>query len=318
VTTHLACLLATAFAIAPTASSTGQEPGALRNIEIPVGEMIFDALATGPEDGPLVLLLHGFPQTSLSFRHQLEILGRAGFHAVAPDQRGYSPRARPADYREYAMPLLIGDVLGMADALGADRFHLVGHDWGGAVAWVLAGAAPQRILTLTVLSTPHVAAMARFRADPTSEQSQRSSYFAQFSQPGAEKGFLENDAALLMSIWSGLEPDAIEAYRGALGNPDALAAALAWYRAAFGQPAAAAPSAPPPPSPPIRLPTLYVWGTEDPAFAREAAEATEDFVEGPYRFVELDGQGHWVAERAADHVSELILEHVTAGSPPVP
>ena len=317
-TTYLACLLATVSTVAPSASTTLQESGALRNLEIAVGEMIFDALASGPEDGPLVLLLHGFPQTSRSYIHQLEVLGRAGFHAVAPDQRGYSPRARPADYREYAVPLLVGDVLGMADALGADRFHLVGHDWGGAVAWVLAGTAQDRVLTLTVLSTPHVGALARFRADPTSEQSQRSSYFARFSQPGAESGFLENDAALLTSIWKGLDPTAIEAYREALGNPEALAAALAWYRAAFGQPAPAAPSAPPPPSPPIRTPTLYVWGTEDPAFAREAAEATADFVEGPYRFVELDGEGHWVAERSADRVSQLILEHVTAGSPPAP
>lgn len=320
-TTHLAVLLAAVAAVAP--GSTGspgslQEAEALRKIEIPVGDMVFDALAAGPEDGPLVLLLHGFPQTSLSYKHQLEVLGRAGFHAVAPDQRGYSPRARPADYREYAIPLLVGDVLGMADALGVDRFHLVGHDWGGAVAWVLAGAVPQRVLTLTALSTPHVAAMARFRADPSSEQAQRSSYFAQFSQPGAEVGFLENDAALLMSIWSGLDPDAIAAYREALGNPETLAAALAWYRAAFGQPATAAPPAPPPPSPSITLPTLYVWGTEDPAFAREAAEATRDFVEGPYRFVELEGEGHWVAERSAERVSRLILEHVTAGSPPDP
>src|SRR5207244_639881 len=100
----------------------------------------------------LVLLLHGFPQTSFSWRNQLVALAVAGYRAVAPDQRGYSPGARPADVGEYRVERLVGDVLGFADALGVERFHLVGHDWGGAVAWQVAGRHPERLLTLTSLS----------------------------------------------------------------------------------------------------------------------------------------------------------------------
>ena len=111
----------------------------MESIELAVGDLVFDARATGPADGALALLLHGFPQTSFAWRHQLEVLAAAGYRAVAPDQSGYSPRARPAEVEEYRSDRLVGDVLGMADVLGVDRFHLVGHDWGGAVAWQVTG-----------------------------------------------------------------------------------------------------------------------------------------------------------------------------------
>ncbi|MGH9248466.1 MAG: alpha/beta fold hydrolase, partial [Acidimicrobiales bacterium] len=127
--------------------------------EIAVGPHTFDALADGPEDGELVLLLHGFPQTSAAWRDQVAALAAAGYRAVAPDQRGYSPRARPTELAAYAMPELVGDVIGFADVLGAERFHLVGHDWGGAVAWQVAGRHPERLHTLAAVSTPHPEAM---------------------------------------------------------------------------------------------------------------------------------------------------------------
>jgi pimeloyl-ACP methyl ester carboxylesterase len=117
----------------------------LNRIQIPVGEDVFDASVAGPEDGEVVLLLHGFPQTSWSWRHQLQALGDAGYRAVAPDQRGYSPGARPEEVERYAIPALVGDVIAIADELGAHRFHLVGHDWGAAVAWQVAGRHPDRL-----------------------------------------------------------------------------------------------------------------------------------------------------------------------------
>src|ERR687892_2466654 len=120
------------------------EPMSVRSTQITVGAHTFDALADGPDDAELVLLLHGFPQTSASWREQIEALAAAGHRAVAPDQRGYSPNARPTDVAAYAMPELVGDVLELADALGAERFHLVGHDWGGAGAGRGAGRPPGR------------------------------------------------------------------------------------------------------------------------------------------------------------------------------
>jgi pimeloyl-ACP methyl ester carboxylesterase len=282
----------------------------LESIELAVGELVFDALAAGPADGEVVFLLHGFPQTSFAFRHQLRALADAGYRAVAPDQRGYSPGARPADVAAYAMTHLVDDVLGMADVLGVERFHVVGHDWGGAVAWVTALGAPGRVQSLTVLSTPHFAALAAARADRSGEQASRSAYFDSWSQPGAETAFLADDAAQLRAVYAGLGQEAVNEYLSVLGEPEALQAALAWYAAAFGGTPAAAPA----PPPPIRVPTLYVWSTDDEAFGRQAALATAQFVDGPYRFVVLEGVSHWIPELAPARTSQLILEHI--GRPP--
>jgi pimeloyl-ACP methyl ester carboxylesterase len=285
----------------------------LERIEIPVGDFVFDGLAAGPADGQLVLFLHGFPQTSVSYRDQLRAVGQAGYRAVAFDQRGYSPGARPEAFTEYAVPNLVGDVLGVADALGATTFHLVGHDWGGALVWVLGAAAPERLLSLTVLSTPHISALAAERADPDSEQSRRSSYFDLFSSEGAEAGFLADDAAGLKGMYASLEPAAAQAYLDELGSPEALRAALAWYRAAFGQPSQPG-AGPGPSSPPVAVSTVFVFGTDDVAFSWESAERTGDFVEGPYRLVALDGASHWLPEHEADAVTRIILGHVSERS----
>lgn len=287
-------------------------------IQIPVGAMVFEARAAGPDDGPLVLLLHGFPETSYAFRHQLRALAAAGYRAVAPDQRGYSPGARPDGVAPYAMTNLTDDVAAIADALGAERFDLVGHDWGGAVAWVVATRFPGRVRTLTVLSTPHYAALSSARAQTGSDQAQRSSYFTDFAAPGAETRFLADDAAYLRSLWGDLDPEAVGVYMDALGNPEALRAALAWYGAAFGGAAAGgsgsggAATGPPPAPTPVQVPTLYVWSTEDTAFGRGPAEATRDFVSGPYRFEVIEGVDHWIAERVPERVNRLILEQLRA------
>ena len=135
------------------ASGPAVRADTLEHLVIAAEGMEFRALAAGPADGRLVLLLHGFPETGYTWRRQLEALGRAGYRAVAPDQRGYSPGARPDSVAAYGMSRLVGDVLAIATALGRERFDLVGHDWGGAVAWVVATAAPARVRTLTVLST---------------------------------------------------------------------------------------------------------------------------------------------------------------------
>jgi pimeloyl-ACP methyl ester carboxylesterase/sugar lactone lactonase YvrE len=287
--------------------------GDVEEIEIVVGDLVFDALAAGPADGPLVLLLHGFPQTAHAFGAQLPVLGAAGFRAVAPNQRGYSPGARPEGVGAYSVPNLVTDVVGMADALGATAFDLVGHDWGGAVAWVTAALHPQRVRTLTMLSTPHVAALAAARADGDSDQARRSSSFATFAEPGAETALLANDRAALRAVYAGLDERSIERYLSALGTPEALRAALAWYAAAFGAPTGPVPSSPsstPPPPPPITVPTTYVWSTEDGAFGREAATATAAHVAGPYRVEIIEDVGHWLPELAAEEVTRLILEQV--------
>jgi len=209
---------------------TSARPAAAQDFErlrLEVGPLTFDARAAGPQDGPLVLLLHGFPETSWAFRHQLTALGEAGFRAVAPDQRGYSPDARPDSADAYRTGALSQDVVDIADALGARSFHLVGHDWGGAVAWIVATRWPERIRTLTVLSTPHFLALAAGLEDEGSDQAQRSAYFDDFSAPGAERALLDDDARRLREIYRGFPEESIEIYMEALGNAEALRAALA-------------------------------------------------------------------------------------------
>jgi pimeloyl-ACP methyl ester carboxylesterase len=279
----------------------------VQSIDVAVGPLTFDALAAGPDGGEGVLLLHGFPQTSRAWVDQLEALGGAGYRAVAFDQRGYSPRARPASVEAYRAPELTADVIGVADALGMDRFHLVGHDWGGAVAWQVGGRHGDRLCTLTVVSTPHPAALGMALAGQTGgDQAARSSYIPLFREPDSQDRLLADDAQVLRLVYlaSGMPAGREAPYVEALGTPEALGAALNWYRAAdlslidgLG---------------PVRAPTMYVWSTEDPALGREAAEATAAFVEGPYRFEVLEGVGHWIPELQPDRLNALLLDHFGA------
>jgi pimeloyl-ACP methyl ester carboxylesterase len=271
-------------------------------LELAVGDLVFEARADGPDGGELVLLLHGFPQTSFSWRQQLPALASAGFRAVAPDQRGYSPRARPADVGEYRSDRLVADVLGFADALGVDRFHLVGHDWGGGVAWQVAGRHADRLLTVTSVSTPHPAAFRRAIQD--GDQRDRSGYMQFFRSPEAEPFFLDDDAAGLRALYTAtsLPEDAVEEYLRVLSEPGAMTGALNWYRAAdLGLVEGLGP---------ITTPAMYVWSTHDPALGREAADATAQHVDGPYRFEVLEGVGHWIPEEAAETLNGLLLEHL--------
>jgi pimeloyl-ACP methyl ester carboxylesterase len=271
------------------------------------GPLTFDAVVDGDPSGPAVLLLHGFPETSASWNRQVPALVEAGYRVVAPDQRGYSPGARPTDQSAYRSERLVADVLAVADVLDIDRFHLVGHDWGGAVAWQVAGRHPERLRTLTVLSTPHPAAFRAARSgEGGSDQAERSGYMDFFREPGSEDVMLADDAGLLKLVYlgSGLTEQEAAPYLAALSTPEALCAALNWYRAAdvglvegLG---------------PIVTPTLYIWSTNDVALGREAAEATGRFVEGSYRFEELDGVDHWIGEHAPDAVNAVLLEHLAA------
>ena len=266
--------------------------------------LVFTARSAGPDDGPPVVLLHGFPQTSRCWAAQLAALAAAGRHAVAFDQRGYSPGARPDNVAAYKPAALVADVLHVADACGFDRFDLVGHDFGGMVAWMVAGHHSDRVRTLAVASTPHPAA---FKASyqGSSDQNERSGYMRSFR--AADRGEMEaqllaDDAAGLRSVYAGLAPDAVEEYVAVLSQPGALVAAIDWYRSMSGAASAA--------TPPSSVPTLYVWSDQDPSLGRDAAEATASLVEGPYRFEVLEGVGHWIPEQAADTFTRLVLEHL--------
>ena len=266
-----------------------------------VGGLGFTVDTAGPDSGAPVLMLHGFPQTRHMWRHQVRALAAAGFHALAPDQRGYSRGARPAEVEAYATDRLTGDALDLIDACGARRFHLVGHDWGGQLAWLIAAAHPHRVATLTVLSRPHPAAFVRALAEDP-EQAKRSQHHKGFREPDAIARLRQDD---FKSLRKGLEREGIaaadaEVYLRTLAEDGALESAINWYRASV---IAAA-------IPPVSMPTLYIWGTADASVGRRAAELTAEFVRGPYKFVELDGGGHFIVDQFPDRIAELLIEHL--------
>lgn len=298
----LLVLVVLASACGDGGGSSATEDGAIAQTQIEAGGFVFDARVAGPRGGSPVLLLHGFPESSLEWEAQLTALARAGYRAVAPDLRGYSPGARPPAVADYRLEVLAGDVVAIADALGFARFHLVGHDWGAAIAWEVAGRYPERLTSLTAVSVPHPTAFAQALASDSDQQG-KSTYITFFQQPDLpERTLLANDAAVLRGIY-GTGPAAAnaDAYVALLSEPGALTAALNYYRALGLTSSEGARTT---------VPTLYVWSTGDTALGRYGAERCGDFVDAPYRLAIIEGVSHWVPEDAADELSALLLEHV--------
>jgi pimeloyl-ACP methyl ester carboxylesterase len=281
-------------------------PGEIQQVD--VGDLTFDVRVDGPEDGRPVLLLHGFPETSLSWASVIPLLTEAGLRTYAPDQLGYSPGARPDEVAAYSTPSLAQVTADLMTALDVPRADVVGHDWGANVAWALAGWHPDRVRSLTAVSVPHPGAYTlAYRADP--EQKERSAYIRLFWQAGkAEEVLLADDGRRLRRMLgaeaeTGIPAEAVDHYVSVLSAPGALTAALNWYRQMGSGPRVD----------PVTVPTTYVWSDGDVAIGRTAAEACEQFVTGPYRFVELHGVTHWIPEQAAGQLATEILAQITAG-----
>jgi pimeloyl-ACP methyl ester carboxylesterase len=265
--------------------------------------LTFDVRDAGPSDGDPVVLLHGFPQDSTAWNRVAPLLHRNGLRTLAPDQRGYSPMARPRGRAHYRLRETTADVLALLDAAGLGSAHVVGHDWGAGVGWALAAWHPERVRTLTALSVPHPAAMAR--AMVTSDQALRSYYMALFQLPLLpERVVLAGEGAALrrMLVRSGLPADAVDRYVARMREPGALTAALNWYRALpwNGRDTVGT----------VRVPTLHVWSTGDAFLVRAATDDTARFVEAPYRLEVLQGVAHWIPELAPDVVADLVTAHV--------
>ena len=267
--------------------------------------LVFETTDSGPAEGEVVVLLHGFPATRASWRDVVPRLEAAGLRCLVPLQRGYSPGARPRGRRAYRSTELVADVVALLDQAGVDRAHVVGHDWGGAVAWKLAAEHPDRVASLTVLSTPHPAALA---ASLTSSlQALRSWYMVAFQLPWLPEALLRRRLAPVLR-GTGLPAERAEEYAGAMRDSRALTGAIAWYRALWLPGGGARPSLA---TGRVTVPTRYLWGRHDTALGRRAAELTARHVSGPYRFVELD-EGHWLPEVAPRVVAQAVLDAVRA------
>jgi pimeloyl-ACP methyl ester carboxylesterase len=267
----------------------------------------FTADLAGPAGGNLVLLLHGFPESRHAWRGALPALAAAGYRAVAPDQRGYSPGARPnpAVLENYAFDKLVNDAMEIADAAGyADkRFHLVGHDWGGQVSWGVADKYPDRLASLTILSRPHPKSFRRALLKEDGDQKHRSRHHRAFLDPETGKMLLADNARRLRDglFGQGVPSEALEQHLSVLGNPAAIEAVLAWYRANVGLAADIGI---------IKVPTLYIWGDNDATVGPDAAHGTAEFVSPSFAMEVLPGVGHFVMDQAPAKATELMLAHL--------
>jgi pimeloyl-ACP methyl ester carboxylesterase len=258
-------------------------------------------------DGEPVILLHGFPETSVMWTPLLERLEERGYRALAPDQRGYSPGARPDRVDEYGYVQLASDVVALADTMGYGRFHLVGHDWGAGAGWSALSLYPERIQTWTALSVPHLAAFGRaIREDE--DQQRRSQYINLFVREGAaEAALADNDFAGLKGVWSAHPQAEVDEYLEVFRQPGALTAALNWYRASRG----IDPSDEQVEFGAVETPTVLIWGNQDAAIGRRAVDDAEAFMIGPYTLVELDA-GHWLIQEEPERVVAETINHIEA------
>jgi pimeloyl-ACP methyl ester carboxylesterase len=274
----------------------------ITNRTIEARGLTFRALESG-SDGEPVLLLHGFPETSAMWTDVLVALGAAGYHCLAPDQRGYSPGARPASVDAYRYEELAADALALGTALG-ERYHLVGHDWGALVGWVTLATDPSPIVSFTAMSCGHYDAFAHAVWEDPEEELYRG-ILDLFLQEGAAEDALTPD--VLRTFWNAHTPERVEAYVEHFSEPGALTAALNYYRASRAHRRVLEDF----PVPPVARPTLFLWGRDDPAVRRRSVELAAARMTGDYRVVELDA-GHWVVDERPDEVRHELLQHLRA------
>ncbi|WP_226351852.1 MULTISPECIES: alpha/beta fold hydrolase [unclassified Pseudonocardia] len=282
-----------------------------RRITVPgttLPEITLSVHDTGGVGSP-VLLLHGWPDRAALWAHQAAALAGAGYRVVVPDLRGFGDSDRPAEVEHYRMRALVADVLGVADALGIDRFALAGHDWGASLGWAVTLASP-RVTRYAAFSVGHPAAFATagFR------QKAMSWYMLWFQFPGvAEQVMPAEDWQFLRGWLHATLPDGhpmAARHVADLSRPGALTASLNWYRANV-DPARFVPTTMPEP-PRITVPTMGVWSDGDLALTEGQMRGSSAYVDG-FRFERVEGCGHWIPEEAPEAASALLLDFLAGG-----
>jgi len=261
----------------------------------------------GPQSGTPVVLLHGFPEFWYCWRLQIPTLVEAGCRVIVPDQRGYNLSDKPEGVKAFSMDELVNDVIGLIDALGYEKVNLVGHDWGGAVAWVVANQHPERLHRLGILNVPHPAVMKRFLQRDL-EQLRRSWYVFFFQLPWLpEAGMRANNwRGAVRALQNSGKIDTftnedIEKYKEAWSQPGAMTAMINWYRAALRyQP-------PIPTDARIRIRTLLMWGMQDVALSHRLARPSMDYCDEG-NLILFPEATHWVQRDEADAVNHYLID----------
>lgn len=276
--------------------------------------ILLHATRSGPADGPPVILLHGFPETGSCWRHQHGALAQAGYRVTVPDLRGYGLSDKPRGIASYALDVLAADVLGLIDQTGRPGAALVGHDWGGIVAWWVALRHPERVERLAVLNAPHPVAFRRFLWTHPG-QLFRSWYVFSFQLPRLPEAHLRrhNWRALAHALRATSRPGTfaaadLDGYRQSWSEPGAITAMIHWYRAALRRPPA------PPADPRVRVPTLLIWGAQDRFLSRGLAEASRALCTDGHLEVIVEAT-HWVQHEESGRVNRLLLEFLGGRRP---
>jgi pimeloyl-ACP methyl ester carboxylesterase len=249
--------------------------------------------------GRPVVLLHGFPDSGRLWRHQAPVLADAGFQVIVPDLRGYGGSDQPDEVEAYAIPFLAGDVLGILDHLDLEKAHVVGHDWGAALAWALGSLVPDRVDHLVALSVGHPIA---FRAAGRA-QHEKSWYMLLFQFEGIAEQWLANDDWANFRSWAG-HPD-VDAVIADLERTKSLTPALNWYRANVPPEVLIGP---PMELPAVPAPTMGVWGAEDFALTEVQMTGSSAHVAGPWRYERVEGVAHWMQLEKPGIVNDLLLD----------
>lgn len=263
----------------------------------------FDVLDQGPLDGPIVLLLHGFPERAASWSAVMDQLNDAGFRTIAPDQRGYSPGARPKRRRDYRVGALVDDVVALIDTIAAP-VHLVGHDWGAMIAWVTAGRRPDLVSSLTAFSVPHPGSF--ITALLTSRQILHSWYFAFFQLPVLPEKWMTRPGQRAEKWYekSGMNADDLERTRTDIVGYGALPYAVTWYRGLpFSNPGIGRLR--------ITVPTSMVWSDGDTFIGRSAIERAQQYVDARYTLTVLAGVTHWIPTQAPTAAAQAIIANAS-------
>lgn len=247
--------------------------------------------------GVPVLLLHGWPDSARLWRNQVPFLVANGFRVITPDLRGFGRSGRPAEVAAYRLSNAVADVAGILDALGIDAAHVVGHDWGAAVAWLTAMVLPERVTRLVAVSVPHLLV-------PTTIRQQEMAWYQLFFQfEGVAEATLAHDGWAWLRMFTRGDGDAGQWIED-LSRPGALTATLNWYRANV----APRMPGPPPALPPVQAPTLGIWSTGDHYLDGERMRRSGELLAGPWRYEEIPGVSHWIPLDAPDRLNELLLD----------
>lgn len=276
------------------------KPAQIEIVELQANGYTFRCRTCGMDDaGEPVILLHGFPETSHMWTEVMRSLTAKGYRCLAPDQRGYSPGARPAEVAEYAIDKIASDAIALADWVGFKKFHLVAHDWGAGCGWTVVQLNPDRVQSWTALSIPHMAAFEEAKKNDHEQKSK--SWYMRFFQlpliPELAFGVVANIPSI---FWTQYKPEEIADYLTIFSKFEGRKATLNWYRAnreipiSYGD---------------VKLTTRLIWGKKDIAVAEAGVKATQAYMKGEYSLIELDA-GHTLVQEKFEEVDQVILDHI--------